>query len=171
MNRYIHFKWNEKPENIHVCIWAAIYDGWPLKPNLKDAMPTLCPQHLRVSLKSADILVLDGQMSNATYLVGWRGIGLKTCNVQPAPTVSCHLLASAGHCRRNGFHTLAYSPIPGWQIQIQIQIQIQKKCIWSLKITWKKQWVNLELWIFLLSKRITNRSTNTNIGRAKVGAN
>ena len=37
-------------------------------------MPTLCPQHLRVSLKSADILVLDGQMSNATYLVGWRGI-------------------------------------------------------------------------------------------------
>ena len=61
-------------------------------------MLTLCPQHLRVSLKSADILVLDGQMSNATYLVGWRGIGLKTCNVQPAPTVSCHLLASAGHC-------------------------------------------------------------------------
>ena len=37
-------------------------------------MLTLCPQHLRVSLKSADILVLDGQMSNATYLVGWRGI-------------------------------------------------------------------------------------------------
>ena len=53
---------------------------------------------LRVSLKSADILVLDGQMSNATYLVGWRGIGLKTCNVQPAPTVSCHLFASAGNC-------------------------------------------------------------------------
>ena len=28
----------------------------------------------------------------------------------------------------------------------------------------------LELWICLLSKRITNKSTNTNLGRAKVGA-
>ena len=28
----------------------------------------------------------------------------------------------------------------------------------------------LELWICLPSKRITNKSTNTNLGRAKVGA-
>ena len=92
-------------------------------------------------------------------------MGLKLVMFNRLPLCHATYLRGAGHCiEEEWLPSFGLFPNPRMTDTNTKEMHLKPE-------NYVKQTVGeLELWICLLSKRITNKSTNTNLGRAKVGA-